>query len=184
MHYKTEKTLVAVSDKGMVADIGNVLLEKGIEDFHVVHSMYEAVDLMLEHSFSCFVIDGQLLISSDKYKQRLAGVDFVRFIRMCDGPVSEASVIFLRSTGSVQNLLEAQAEIADARDSGASCIVSQPLTSHKFNEIIEPNLAQNRTFIRTANYVGPCRRRGDNDVTIERRTAQSPARRRTEISDE
>ena len=145
--------------------------------------MYEAVDLMLEHAFSCFVIDGQLLISLDKNKQRLAGADFVRFIRMCDGPVSEASIIFLRSAGGAQNLLEAQAEIADARDNGASCIVSQPLTVRKFDEVIEPNLVKNRLFIRTENYVGPCRRRSDNSVTIERRADPSPSRRRTETAD-
>jgi len=183
LHYKTEKALVAVSTKDILADVSAVLLEQGIDDVHAVHSMYEAVDLMLEHVFSSFVIDGQLLISTDKNKRRLAGVDFVRFIRMCDGPVSEASIVFLRSAGGVQNLLEAQAEIADARDSGASCIVSQPLTIRKFGEVVEPNLVKNRAFIRTETYIGPCRRRGDYSVINERRAAPSPSRRRTETAD-
>jgi len=167
-----------------MADISAVLLEKGVQDIYWVHSMYEAVDIMLEHSFSSFVIDGQLPVSKDKHKARIAGVDFARFIRMCDGPVSEAAIIFLRSASHALNLFEAEAEIAEAKDGGVDCIVSQPLTIRKFNEVVEPNLAQNRAFVRNESYIGPCRRRDDTVVTKERRANPSAARRRSETAED
>ena len=169
--------MVAVSAEGMAADIGAILAKKGIVDIHIVCSMYEAVDLMLEQVFDYFVVDGELCLSSAADNVRLAGVDFVRFIRMCAGPVSEAHILFLRSDTKSQNLLEANAEVMEARDGGASCIIGRPFTAGKYNEIVEPVLRGNRAFIREKSYVGPCRRHNDRTVAVERRAHPTPKRR-------
>jgi len=168
--YNEAKILVAVSSQKLSAEIGDTLAAKDVGEFHVAHTMYEAVELMHDYLFSLFIVDGQLLVSNDNEKMRLAGVDFIRFIRMCEGPVSEAAIAFLRSTSQVQNILEASAEIMEAHEGGASCIISQPLTPEKFEEAVDPILKQPRTFIRARDYTGPCRRRKTIQIDHNRRT--------------
>jgi len=133
------------------------------------NSMYAAVDLMLEHDFSMFVVDGQLLYAQDRDRARVAGPDFVRFIRMCEGAVSEVPVIFLRTENGHQNLFEANAEIEQARDAGANGILPQPFDADRFDATVRPILLAPRPFVRSQGYVGPCRRVKDIAVRLERR---------------
>jgi len=169
MRHRKIKALIAVSSEKISSQVGDILAARGISECYKAHTQHAAVDLMHENLFSLFIVDGQLLISDDKDKIRIAGVDFVRFIRMCDGVVSEANVVFLRSNRQAQNLLEARAEIIEARDSGATCIVGHPLTVEKFENLIEPILKQARIFIRDRTYTGPCRRYKNIPVEKERR---------------
>jgi len=173
MTLSTIKALVAVSSADLLAEATSVLAQGGIEHIRTARTMYDAVDLMHACVFSLFVIDGQLLVSTNPNKVRLAGVDFVRFIRMCEGSVSEAVVVFLRSSGRVQNLFEARVEITEARDAGASCIIAQPFVAENFHNFVRPAIDSPAPFIRTSAYTGPCRRVADIPVLHDRRKGKS-----------
>jgi len=169
MQYARLKLLVAVSAPQLKNEICSFFADLGVTAITTVSAMYEAVDLMLERDFSIFIVDGQLLYAIDQDRARIAGADLVRFIRMCRGPVSEAPVIFLRSLRDRQNLLEANAEIEEARQAGANYIMAQPVDFEAFGEAVAKLLTDPGTFIREGAYVGPCRRQLDIPVAINRR---------------
>jgi len=169
MQYARLRLLVAVSTPQLANEICSFFTDLGVTAITTVSAMYEAVDLMLEHEFSIFIVDGQLLYAIDQDRARIAGADLVRFIRMCRGPVSEVPVIFLRSLKQRQNLLEANAEIEEARQAGANYIMAQPVDFDALGQAVTKLFAEPGVFIREGAYIGPCRRQSDISVTINRR---------------
>lgn len=163
------QALVAVSSEAISERVCACLREKGITDIETVYTMYQGVALMHDHEFNMFVIDGRLLVSTNPQKVRVAGVDFVRFIRMCEGPVSEAHILFLRSENHPEGLVAANAEFEEARAAGAHSVMAQPITLEKYDRHVAPQLEGPREFIRSGGYTGPCRRRMEIPVKIERR---------------
>lgn len=169
MPYARLKVLIAVSSEKLADDLCGYFAEQAVLEMETVMSMYEAVDLMLEHRFNMFVIDGQLLYDQDAFRQRVAGVDFVRFIRLCQGPVAEAPVLFLRSVRERQNLLEANAEIEEAKNAGANAVIAQPFDFTQFDGMLQAVFDTPAEFVRAPAYTGPCRREGQVTVPMERR---------------
>jgi len=172
MPFETIRALVAVSTEEISEQVSTCLSAHGIKDIQMAFTMYQAVSLMHDYDFNMFVVDGRLLVSSNPNKVRVAGVDFVRFIRMCEGPVSEAHVLFLRSDRHPDGMLAANSEFNEAREGGASCVLAQPLTDEKFERYVQPLLENPPAFIRERSYTGPCRRKVDAPVTVDRRKAK------------
>jgi two-component system chemotaxis response regulator CheY len=169
MSFDYINVLVAVSTEDIGKRVSACLQKAGISKIITAYTMYQAVALMHDNEFNMFVVDGRLLVSSNQDKIRVAGVDFVRFVRMCEGPVSEAHILFLRSENHPEGLIAANSEFMEAREGGASSVMAQPLTGEKFERHVAPNLENPRLFIRERNYLGPCRRRVDLPVKIDRR---------------
>lgn len=163
------QALVAVSSEEISEKVIARLEKNGITDIHTVYTMYQGVALMHDYDFNMFIIDGRLLVSSNPQKIRVAGVDFVRFIRMCEGPVSEAHILFLRSENHPEGLVAANAEFEEARAAGANSVMAQPITQEKYDRHVAPQLENPRDFIRSSSYTGPCRRHIDIPVKIDRR---------------
>lgn len=170
MSYESLNALVAVSEPTLSASVCEFLISKGVKRVRAADSMHEAIDYMLESEISMFVLDGQLLASKDDGRRIVAGVDFARFIRMCEGAVSEAHIIFYRSSTDYVNLIEANDEVLEAQRAGVTCILPSSFCANKFETIAEPFLLCPQEFIRTGNYVGPNRRVKDIPVAFERRT--------------
>lgn len=170
MPYARLKVLVAVSSRELAESFRHFFFKKGAAHIECVSSMYQAADLMLEHDFTLFILDGQLLYSRELHKASVAGVDMVRFIRMCSGEVSEMPVVFLRTSSQQQNILEAQAEIKEARDAGANLIMAQPIDTERLETELERLMKAPKEFIRKPVYIGPCRRQQDVDVGVDRRS--------------
>ncbi len=169
MAYDKLNALVAVSCKELSAQVCEFLIDKGIARIRTADSMYEAIDYILEDEVSLFVIDGQLLVNKEDGRTNIAGVDFVRFIRMCKGDVSEAHIIFYRSSSDDVDLIEANVEILEARQAGATCILQPQFNAERFEALAEPFLIHPQLFVRTSTYVGPCRRLEDVMAPVERR---------------
>jgi len=163
------KALVALSDVESIAMVNTVLSNRGISDIFYAMCTHDAIDAMVETRFDLFIVDARVPVTLKRAVILHGGIDYIRFIRMCEGAISEATVVFLRSQTNVQNLLEAHAEIVSAKDAGASCVLAQPFTEKKFDSEVVPLVIKPRSFIRSLHYTGPCRRRRSTNVKVERR---------------
>ena len=173
MSYEELNALVAVSSPELSASVCEFLISKGIYRVRTADCMHEAIDHMLKTEISLFVIDGQLVATHEDLRNLVVGVDFARFIRMCEGPVSEAHVIFFRSSTECLDLIEANNEIMEARQAGVTCILPQPFNAERFETIAEPFILHPQPFVRSADYTGPSRRIVDVPVTVERRSGKN-----------
>ncbi len=161
--------LVAVSSQELSTRVCDFLISKGIGCLKAAENMYGAIDHMRQNEFTLLIVEGQLKISGDSKPGEFAGLDFVKFTRMCTGGVSEAPVVFIRSEPHALDLIEANAEILDAKNAGVNSILTQPFTCEKFEKFAEPALMEPQTFVRSPYYTGPCRRMLDMFVDEERR---------------
>tara|TARA_R110002096_G_scaffold66686_1_gene162299 strand:- start:51 stop:563 length:513 start_codon:yes stop_codon:yes gene_type:complete len=162
------KALIALSDADAASEASRVLERRGISNLLSVKCTYDAIDAMVKGSFGLFVVDAPIPMTLSRPGVP-GGIDFIRFIRMCEGEMGEAVVVFLRSKLGEVNLLQVRDEIVTVRDSGANCILNHPLTFAKFDEYVAPDLVKPRLFLRMAGYTGPCRRRVKIPVENERR---------------
>ncbi len=162
------KALIALSDAVVAADALAVLERRGISDVLTVQSTYDAINAMVSNCFGLFIVDAAIPMTLNRPGMK-GGVDFVRFIRMCEGDMGEAVVVFLRSKIGDVNLIEVRDEIISVQEAGANCILNHPITCNKFDEHVAPDLVKPRFFLREPNYTGPCRRRVQISVEKERR---------------
>lgn len=151
------KALIALSEQDMAAQVALVMAHCGILNPLIVTSTYEAIDAMVEDSFNLFIVDAPIPMSLDRPGTR-GGIDFIRFVRMCEGATSKAVVVFLRSKIGNINMLEVHDEMIEVKKAGANCIVARPFTLDKFKKDIVPELVNQRIFLRSDAYPGAYRR--------------------------
>ncbi|MBL4837171.1 MAG: response regulator [Kordiimonadaceae bacterium] len=85
----------------------------------------------------------------------LGGADFCRFLRMTDGPLAVAPIIY--------GIIRAEkARIFAARDAGASKIVLMPLSPTILLATVQATIKERRPFVQTFGYRGPDRRTTGN----------------------
>lgn len=165
------RALLALSDRRAAAEISFIITSCGLPAPHQVACTYDAMDAMVERDYDLFIIDAAIPMSLAQPAIR-GGMDFIRFLRMCEGRVGEAPVVFLRSRIGDRDLIEVQAEVARARDAGANCVLTHPLTAQKFDEQVIPEFENPRPFLRLPGYTGPCRRRQQVAVSVDRRKSE------------
>ncbi|MFC3050330.1 ANTAR domain-containing protein [Kordiimonas pumila] len=163
------KALIAVSDTRVADTINFILGSHNIMDVVRVDCTHDAIDAMLDIRFDLFFVDARVPVTFQRNAVLYGGIDYIRFIRMCEGRVSEATIVFMRQQSSMQNLLETRDEILSARDAGASCVLTHPLTIEKFDEEVLPILAKPKPFVRARSYTGPDRREKQFQVSRDRR---------------
>lgn len=161
--------LVALSDTDVSKTVCKVLKQRDITSIIEVESTYQAIDEMHKRLFNLFIVDARVPVTLERSATLYGGIDYIRFIRMCVGNVSEANVIFLRTHVGSQNLLESRSEIIEAQDAGASCVLLQPFTLQKFDDNVQPLISTPPVFIRAGTYTGPCRRKKAVAVEVDRR---------------
>src|SRR5262249_38358435 len=98
------------------------------------------------------------LIFSDLSMERMNGIEFTRSVRR-RASESECSIPIVMVTGHTE-----KRHIEEARDAGVSEILAKPITVAGLTQRIEEILFRPRPFVRSANYVGPCRRRRQNPI--------------------
>ncbi len=136
--------LVALSNKQLGETLWHYLKDSGVGMVQLVNTPKEAVRRMQDFTFTHFFIDFDF---GDH-----GGVDFAKFIRMCDGPVSEAAVVMIMPTPSAQKVFQ-------ARDGGVNEILGLPLTAKQMDARLRHMDKNPKPFVRAPSYIGPCRRR-------------------------
>lgn len=148
MYYEELDVLVAVSVPELSESVCDFLKSRNVASVQSAVCMNDALDHMLASTFSVIIVDGQLRVSAESGRRIIAGVDFIRFIRMCEGPTSDAHVIFFRSGKGCLDLVEAENEVMEAEKAGVTCIFPQPFSEERFIKIAEPLILHSSSFFR------------------------------------
>lgn len=144
VNYETMRVLVAVSNKQLAEYIWHFLKDSGVRNAQVVHHSRDALLRMNTTVFTHFIIGHHL--------DDAGGPDFTRFIRMCEGPISEAPILMVMSNPNAEKVVE-------CRDSGVNEIMVTPITGKLLETRLIHMAAKPKKFIRSATYIGPDRRR-------------------------
>lgn len=169
--YGAMKALIALSNKQLAQFIWHFLRSNGVHQAQVVGHSTEAVNRMVETEFTHMFVCHEL--------EAFGGCDFTKFVRMCDGKVSEAHVILVMSNPNREKVLE-------ARDAGVSEVLCVPFTNKQLERRLEHIVQEPREFIRAATYIGPCRRRGFESeyLGVDRRKIASDTDKPSKSSEE
>lgn len=95
------------------------------------------------------------LIFVDYAMEPLDGLDFVRLVRTAKDSRNPSVPIIMLSGYTEAN------RIAEARDAGVNEFLAKPVSVETLKKRMIAIFTRPRPFIRTKNYVGPCRRRHD-----------------------
>lgn len=142
--YRAMKVLVALSNKQLGETIRHYLKDSGVGQVQLVDSLKEALHRMQAFQFTHFFLDFDF---GDH-----GGADFAKFIRMCDGQVSEAPIVMIMPSPSKDKVFA-------ARDAGVNEILGLPLTAKQMDARLQHLGAHPKPFVRATTYIGPCRRR-------------------------
>ncbi|MEX0299710.1 MAG: hypothetical protein AB3N28_11625 [Kordiimonas sp.] len=144
VNYEAMQVLVAISNKQLAEYVWHFLKDNGAHNVQVVHHSRDAVMRMTSTLFTHFILGHHL--------DDAGGPDFTRFIRMCEGPVSEAPVLMIMSNPSTGKVVE-------CRDSGVNEVMVTPITGKLLEMRLHHMAVRPKKFIRSATYIGPDRRR-------------------------
>lgn len=136
--------LIAMSNYQLGRTVWHFLRDEGVGSCMMVTNTQDAVSRMHTNRFNLFFVDYDL--------PEFGGVDFVKFLRLCDGPISEAFVVIVIPSPDKDKVMA-------ARDGGAHEILGLPLTAKLMNTRLYHMVENPKPFIRCPSYIGPCRRR-------------------------
>lgn len=119
------------------------MMQQRIKRVFVASSNKEATSQLNEHAYNMLLIEEGF--------PELGGADFCRFLRMIDGGIGLAPIIY--------GIVSAEKErVFAARDAGASKIVLMPLSPKTLVGTIQAVVKEMRPFIQTTSFRGPDRR--------------------------
>lgn len=136
--------LIAMSNYQLGRSVWHFLRDEGVGSSMVVSSTREAVFRMQSNRFNLFFVDYDL--------PDFGGVDFCKFLRLCDGPVAESYVVMVIPSPNMDKVMA-------ARDGGSHEILGLPLTAKLMRTRLGHMIGNPKPFVRCSSYIGPCRRR-------------------------
>lgn len=142
--YRAMRVLVALSNKQLGETIWHYLKTAGVGQAQLVGAPKGALDRLTNFSFTHIFVDFDF---GDH-----GGVDFAKFIRMCDGPIAEVPIMMIMPAPNREKVLE-------ARDGGVNEILGLPLTGKQIHDRLLHMAGHPKPFVRGTSYIGPCRRR-------------------------
>ncbi|MEX0297541.1 MAG: two-component system response regulator [Kordiimonas sp.] len=135
--------MLALSHMQAADGLKSVLMQQKIRKVFFAANNREAVSQLQEQSYNMILIEEGF--------PELGGADFCRFLRMTDGPMAVAPIIY--------GIVSAEKErVFAARDAGASKIVLMPLSPKVLLQTIQAAIKEMRPIIQTNSYRGPDRR--------------------------
>lgn len=141
------RVLLCFENEQMSKPVQQFFNQRKVERVTFAYNNGEAAAQMNKHQFNLFIIDCDF--------PTLSGTEFSRFIRLCDGEMSEAPIIMYMGE---PNLKKVKAAI----DAGVNEILGPPFTVSSLKKYIEHVARKPRPFIRTENYIGPARLGSDD----------------------
>ncbi|MBL4638979.1 MAG: response regulator [Kordiimonadaceae bacterium] len=155
------RVLIALANGQAASGARAVFKELGADIYKVAEGKQSALELMENIAFN-------LLLIEDTFSD-LGGVDFVRYVRMTNSPVSVAPVILAMKNPDRNTVVE-------ARDAGVNKMVIMPFNTTSLLKNTKETLSSALLFIRVTGYSGPCRRQKVGPVKgAERRIGQQGA---------
>lgn len=158
---KDLRVLIALANGQAAEGARAVFKEQRAESNIIAEGKQEALELMQHNAFN-------LLLVEDTFSD-LGGVDFVRFVRMMNAPISVAPIIYAIKDPD-------RAKVIEARDAGANKMIVMPFTTASLLKNLKDIMLNPKPFIRVTGYSGPCRRQQTvARKGLERRQSQQGA---------
>lgn len=141
----TLTTLVVEDNKFMRGILGELLRQIGFAKLHFAADGLEGIEL-----FRTWL---PKIVFTDWNMPVMNGVEFVNWVRNSpDSPNPETPMVMITGNNQHQEILE-------ARDAGVTEFIAKPVTVAAIMNRLNSCLLEPRKFVRSASYVGPCRRR-------------------------
>ncbi len=134
--------MLALENTQAAASLKDILLRQQVGVFAAENNRF-AVEQMLDHAYNLIVIDENF--------PDLGGIDFCRFLRLTNGPMAVAPIIFGLHEPN-------QKKVIAARDAGATKIAVMPFSGASLIKAIETAVMDQRAIIQDTAYNGPDRR--------------------------
>ena len=147
--YQAMRALVALSNDQLGQTIWHFLKKQRTEQAQLVSTPEEAVQRMLSIDYNLIFLDFDF--------GKLGGVDFTKFVRLCDGAVSEAPIVMVMPNPSKEKVFA-------CRDAGVNEIIGLPLSAKQVETRLGHIYNHPKPFVRCTTYIGPCRRREQMQV--------------------
>lgn len=142
---KSLNVLLVDDNQNMRAIAAAVLHSADIRNVHEAAEGATAFDLLRRHAIDLAIVDFNMF--------PLDGVEFTRLVRTSpDSPNPFLPIIMM--TGHSE-----RSRVYEARDAGVTEFIVKPLTAKAVLDRINAVIMRPRAFIKTDDYVGPCRRR-------------------------
>jgi len=153
------RVLIADSDSKIAALVRSVLQTIGIQHIEVVTDGSAALHFLREHPVDLVITDWQM--------RPMDGIELVRQLRTApDSPNPLMPVIMMTARAE-------RTDVEVARDTGITEYVIKPFTAQALMAKLVAIIENPRSFILTAPYIGPNRRRRTKDNAPERRVRKN-----------
>lgn len=146
--FESNQALIAHPNRQLAAYLRQYVRELGFGVTVVAEHSTHAVKCLSKLKTRLVLVDYDLM--------EFGGADFVRFVRLCEGPLQEAAVCVTIANPNRDKVLA-------SRDAGANEVIALPLTHEVLDRKVRNALENPAPFVRHPSYTGPCRRR----VTLE-----------------
>jgi DNA-binding response OmpR family regulator len=142
---KSLNVLLVDDNQNMRAIAAAVLHSADIRNVYEAAEGATAFDLLRRHAIDLAIVDFNMF--------PLDGVEFTRLVRTSpDSPNTFLPIIMM--TGHSE-----RSRVYEARDAGVTEFIVKPITAKAVLDRINAVIMRPRAFIKTDDYVGPCRRR-------------------------
>jgi DNA-binding response OmpR family regulator len=138
------RILIVEDNRQMSELLRSVLASFGARDIHAAADPREGWSLLQAQSFDLLIVDRTF--------QRGDGLELVRRIRQPGTPRAFLPILMLTGSGE-------RSVVAAARDAGVSEYLVKPFTVTAMYERLQSLVHRPRSFVHTADYFGPDRRR-------------------------
>ena len=153
-------TLIIDDNAHMISIVRSMLLGFGISRTHESRDAVEAFEMVRHEPIDLIIVDYQMPL--------LDGLEFIQMVRR-GADMKNPFVPIILLTAHTE-----RSRIMAARDAGVTEICAKPVTARQMWEKIVAVVNNPRPFVKTANYLGPDRRRKREDYNgPERRAAIS-----------
>ncbi|SPU52012.1 Chemotaxis protein CheY [Brevundimonas vesicularis] len=144
---KSLNVLLADDNQNMRAIASAVLHSADIRNVYEAAEGATAFDLLRRHAIDLAIVDFNMF--------PLDGVEFTRLVRTSpDSPNPFLPIIMM--TGHSE-----RSRVYEARDAGVTEFIVKPITAKAVLDRLNAVIMRPRPFIKSRDYVGPCRRRRD-----------------------
>jgi len=150
-------TLIIDDNAHMISIIRSMLLGFGISRTHESRDAVEAFEMVRHEPIDLIIVDYQMPL--------LDGLEFIQMVRR-GADMKNPFVPIILLTAHTE-----RSRIMAARDAGVTEICAKPVTARQMWEKIVAVVNNPRPFVKTANYLGPDRRRKHEDYRGPERRA-------------
>lgn len=140
------KFLLVEDNPAILLLLRSLLSGLGVKEVAAATNVEEGKRLVIEHKPDIIITDYKM--------EEASGIEFAHWLRRDpESPDHEVAIIVTSAYSESERVIA-------ARDAGVNEFLVKPITVYTLYQRIRAVIESDRPFVRSENYVGPCRRRG------------------------